>query len=196
MYEYPKFTEKDFRLLDKEKAEDVRQYLAKIHDRGVGAVLNIGQVVQNTKEEVVINHHVHGFSVRVTQMRDVSVDDQKSYRNTARSRRLESLSDQKMSEAPISRNVKNMLMARQINRGEAPPIPMVGGGIENRKAWYKTMRAESQKTFWLGTSREERDALRDEGQEDNLQSHPVLEPLVAQIEQEDKGSQSKTSSSF
>ncbi|KAK6833549.1 hypothetical protein PG987_008243 [Apiospora arundinis] len=53
------------------------------------------------------------------------------------------------------------------------------------------MRAESQKTFWLGTSREERDALRDEGQEDNLQSDPVLEPLVAQIEQEDKGSQSK-----
>ncbi|KAK8031926.1 hypothetical protein PG990_001660 [Apiospora arundinis] len=50
------------------------------------------------------------------------------------------------------------------------------------------MRAESQKTFWLGTSREERDAFRDEGQEDNLQSDPVLEPLVAQIEQEDKGS--------
>ncbi|KAK7911276.1 hypothetical protein PG985_013757 [Apiospora marii] len=187
--EYPKFTDRDFRFLDGEKAEKVKQYLGEIRDRGINAVLDVGQTVRSTEEEVVVDHHVENFSVRVMQMCDVSVVDPKSYCNAARSRRLDNLSDQRVAEAPMGRDVENMLMAKRMNRGEAPKMPMHRDGTENKKTWYKAIRSESYNVFWVGTSREERDALREEAR-DNAQRDPALEPLVAQIEKEDK-SQSK-----
>ena len=102
---------------------------------------------------------------------------------------MQNLSDQRVAEAPMGRDVENMLMAKRMNRGEAPKMPMHRDGSENKKAWYKVMRSESYNVFWVGTSREERDALREETR-DNTRRGPALEPLVAQIEKEDK-SQSK-----
>ncbi|KAK8036700.1 hypothetical protein PG993_008683 [Apiospora rasikravindrae] len=184
--EYPKFTDRDFHLCDEEKAEKVKQYLAGIHDRGIDAVLEGGTIVRKTEEGVVVDHHVQGFSVRVMQMHDVSVFDAKSYCNTRRSRRLESLSDQCMAEAPIGRDVENMLMAKRMDRGEAPKMPIRRNGTENRKPWYKAMRSQSYNTFWVGTSREERDALREEAQNRNARRYTALESLIAQIEKEDR----------
>lgn len=116
-------------------------------------------------------------------MCDVSVSDPKSYRNAARSHRLESLSDQRVAEAAMGRVVENMLMVKRMNRGEAPKMPMHRDG--DKKSWYKAMRSESYNVFWVGTSREERDALREEARV-NARHDPTLEPLIAQIEKEDK----------
>ncbi|KAK8066589.1 hypothetical protein PG997_013336 [Apiospora hydei] len=188
--EYPKFTDKDFHLRDEERADKVKQYLAEIHHRGIDAVLEDGQIVRNTEEEVVVEHQVQGFSVRIMQMCDVSVFDPKSYCNATRSRRLEHLSDQRVAEAPMSRDVENMLMAKRMERGEAPKMPMHRDGTENKKFWYKVMRSESYNVFWVGTSREERDVLREEAKHLDSRRDPALEPLIAQIEKEDR-SQSK-----
>ncbi|KAK7966495.1 uncharacterized protein PG986_000772 [Apiospora aurea] len=188
--EYPKFTDRDFHLRDEEKAAKVKQYLAGIHDRGIDAVLEDGQIARNTKEEVAVDHHVQGFSVRVMQMCDVSVYDPKSYCNATRSRRLERLSDQRVAEAPIGRDVENLLMAKRMERGEAPKMPMHRDGTENKKLWYKVMRSESNNVFWVGTSREERDALRGEVTHLDARRDPALDPLIAQIDKEGR-SQSK-----
>ncbi|RYO96657.1 hypothetical protein DL764_007438 [Monosporascus ibericus] len=95
------------------------------------------------------------MSVPTTQLKNVRFDDRDSYRKTNRAKHVAKLSTQKTMavEEETGRPVENYLMARRLERGEAPKMPMHlptahhPEGRQNRKAWYKTMRSESNREF-------------------------------------------------
>lgn len=104
------------------------------------------------------------------QYKDVVHTDHQSYENSERAKRTATLSSQKMDtiEEPMGRAVENFLMARLITGGDAPDIPKYKvtrnrpDGGENRPAWYKQMRISVTRDFWVKTTRQERDLVRNE----------------------------------
>jgi hypothetical protein len=91
-------------------------------------------------------------------------------------------------EPIMGRDVEDFLMAQRIGQGRVPRIPMRSVSkdnplpIENRKSWYKTMRVDSCRKFWVKTTREQRDKWREEAKTPPAE----LVDLVDQIKAEDK----------
>ncbi|RYP46276.1 hypothetical protein DL768_007495 [Monosporascus sp. mg162] len=172
------------------RIQDVKEYLSeKIGRHDLAAIRQSGTILQDNAEELVIEDRVQTMSVRITQLKNVRFDDRDSYKKTNRAKQVAKLSTQKMMavEEETGRPVENYLMARRLERGEAPKMPMhlptTGHpeGRQNRKAWYKTMRSESNREFWLGTTRESRDSIRRSA----MRPPDSLTPIIAQIEEED-----------
>ncbi|RYP66766.1 hypothetical protein DL769_005942 [Monosporascus sp. CRB-8-3] len=188
---YPRFSAADFQQREDDRIKAVETFLAYIAQvAGVEAVRQHGTVVRDTLEELVIDHHFRGFDVRVIRLRDVSYTDKGSYTKAERAQELEKRSEEKMTAAEpvMGRGVENLLMAQRMHRGEAPPIPMHRAAKdnpeenENRGKWYKTMRVEACRRFWVGTTRKERDKIRDAAA---AQPSDELAPIIEQIERED-----------
>ena len=135
-----------------------------------GEMREIGNVICDTPDEMITDAVIEGFSMRIMMMRDVSYRDKDSYKKSFRAKRVHNLSQAKMSaiEPPMGRATENLLMAQRIHRGEAPKIPMhrqtpsKPEASENRKSWYRVMRHDACRTFWVKTTREHRDAIRAE----------------------------------
>ena len=91
-------------------------------------------------------------------------------------------------EPKQGREVESFLMAQRISRGEQPPMgrfrptPEQPMGAEKRTEWYSEMRTDASRSFWVGTSRQERDVMRDAAS----YPPPELEPILDQINREDK----------
>jgi hypothetical protein len=79
-------------------------------------------------------------------------------------------------------------MAVRLNAGEAPPLPKHRATVEtpnvadNCKHWYRDMRRDACRTFWVETKREQRDIVRAKAQNPN----PQLALSIRQIQNEDK----------
>ncbi|RYP05714.1 hypothetical protein DL764_003639 [Monosporascus ibericus] len=155
---YPRFSAADFQQREDDRIKAVETFLAYITQvAGIEAVREHGTVVRDTPEELVIDHHFGDFGVRVNQLRDVSYADKGSYTKARRAQELEKLSEENMTTAEpvMGRGVESLLTAQQMHRGEAPPIPMRHATKdnpeenENRGKWYKTMRVESCRRFWI-----------------------------------------------
>ena len=155
-----------------------------------GEMREIGNVICDTPDEMITDAVIEGFSMRIMMMRDVSYRDKDSYKKSFRAKRVHNLSQAKMSaiEPPMGRATENLLMAQRIHRGEAPKIPMhrqtpsKPEASENRKSWYRVMRHDACRTFWVKTTREHRDAIRAEALDP---PHEIL-ALLRQIQEEDK----------
>ncbi|RYP67273.1 hypothetical protein DL771_007362 [Monosporascus sp. 5C6A] len=172
------------------RIQDTKEYLSeKIGKHDLAGIRRSGTILQDNAEELVIGDRVQTMSVRITQLKTVRFGYMDSYRKTNRAKQVAKLSTQKMMavEEETGRPVENYLMARRLERGEAPKMPMhlsTAGhpeGRQNGKAWYKTMRSESNREFWLGTTREARDSIRRSA----MRPPDSLIPIIAQIEEED-----------
>lgn len=130
------------------------------------------------------------MEVRLVQLHDVSNLNKASYEKAARAVKLEKQSNDKMEaiEPQMGRNLENFLMAERMHKGEAPVMPMHrptsqnSEPSQNRKQWYKEMRQDSTRTFWVKTTREQRDNIR------TAAAKPPMDllPIIEQIRQEDK----------
>ncbi|RYP68790.1 hypothetical protein DL770_008372 [Monosporascus sp. CRB-9-2] len=172
------------------RIQDVKEYLSeKVGKHDLAAIRQSGTILQDNAEELVIEDQIQTMSVRITQLKNVRFDDRDSYKESNRAKQVAKLSTQKMMavEEETGRSVENYLMARRLERGEAPKMPMHlpaadhPEGRENRKAWHKTMRSESNREFWLGTTRQARDSIRCSA----MRPPDSLIPIIAQIEEED-----------
>ncbi|RYP05507.1 hypothetical protein DL764_003767 [Monosporascus ibericus] len=129
-----------------------------------------GDTVRDTAEELVVDLVVEGLSVRYIKLHDACYNDKDSYRKAKRAKKVAGLSDAKMYalESPMGRDMENFLMAQRIHCGRAPEVPMHRPtptnplGSENRKSWYKMMRGDACRAFWVKTTRYQRDAMRTE----------------------------------
>ena len=127
------------------------------------------KIVTDSETEKVIDLTHEGLTARATVLKDVLVSDPKSYRQTERAKMTEAQSDAAMAEIEpdMGRAVENFMMAEAINSGKTPSIPQHyrtekrPNGGENRKRWYKQMRLEANRSFWLNNDREGRNRLRD-----------------------------------
>lgn len=163
----------------------MREFLSRIATQGINAVRPSGAPAQEAEDTATVDAVFQGLSFRVIQLKDVSYKDAKSYRQTRRAKEVEERTAREMRaiELPMGRDTENLLMAKRMSRGEAPTIPSHHSGGDNKKSWYKTMRDESNREFWLHTTRGERDSLRAEA---NHPFSPELETLVRQIQAEDR----------
>ncbi|KAI1085746.1 hypothetical protein F5B20DRAFT_16302 [Whalleya microplaca] len=187
--EFPKFGDTDFEMQDGLRVAAVRQFLSRFAS-SESSISQYGDIVRDTPEELIVDTNIEMLDVRLIKLKDVSCKDKTSYRNSTRSKRVEKLSEKRMatSESPISREVQNFMMARRMSKGEAPKMPMHRAtiqnpqGSENRKSWYKSMRHDSCRTFWVKTTREQRDTIRTEARQPTAE----LLPLLQQIQEEDR----------
>ncbi|RYO85514.1 hypothetical protein DL766_009124 [Monosporascus sp. MC13-8B] len=148
------------------RIQDVKEYLSeKVGKHDLAAIRQSGTILHDNVEELVIEGRVQTMSVRITQFKNKMM----------------------AVEEETGRPVENYLMARKLESGEAPKMPMHLPTADhperrqNRKVWYKTMRSESNREFWLGTTREIRDSIRRSA----MRSPDSLIPIIAQIEEED-----------
>ena len=167
----------------------IREFLTNVSNSEMEIRKN-RNVVSDTPGELVVDGTVEGFAVRIMMLRDVSYKDKGSYSKTARAKRVDKLSYVKMTaiEPPMGRAVENLLMAQRIHHGKAPKMPMHRQTksrpepSENRKSWYRAMRHDACRAFWVKTTREQRDAMRAEAQDPPSE----INALLHQIKQEDK----------
>ncbi|RYP57576.1 hypothetical protein DL769_009402 [Monosporascus sp. CRB-8-3] len=124
-------------------------------------------IVEDTEREKTSILHQDGLAVRISQLKDVDYTDSKSYYNSIRATTLERKASAKMDriEPPMGREVENLLIAKVLHgehqlasyrmSNERPSEPG-----RKRNGWYKKLRAETTRVFWLENSRQARDDLR------------------------------------
>ncbi|RYP73842.1 hypothetical protein DL769_004143 [Monosporascus sp. CRB-8-3] len=186
--DFPKFGETDFEMREDPRIGAIRCFLSRVASRD-STVCKDGDTVRDTDEELIVDLVVEGFSVRYIKLHDVCYKDKDSYRKAKRAKKVADLSDAKMSalESPMGRDIENFLMAQRIHSGKAPEVPMHRPtrtnpqGSENRKGWYKTMRGDACRAFWVKTTRYQRDAMRTEA----LNPPKEILSLIKQISDED-----------
>lgn len=169
---FPKFDPDSFTFADENWTDSVSAFLWGLRasfkhetfDHYKDAV-----VVSDVETEKVVDLTHDGLAVRVVILKDVSIHDSESYYNAERAKRTELQTDTAMAqvEAEMGRSVENFMMAEIINSGKAPEMPMFRitpkrpTGGDNRGKWYKQMRLDANKSFWLNHDREGRDRLRE-----------------------------------
>ncbi|RYP72174.1 hypothetical protein DL770_008004 [Monosporascus sp. CRB-9-2] len=124
-------------------------------------------IVEDTERDKTAILHQDGLAVRISLLKDVDYTDSKSYYNSIRATTLERKASAKMDriEPPMGRAVENLLIAKVL-RGEhqiasyrmSNERPSEPGRKRNR--WYKKLRAETTRVFWLEHNRQARDDLR------------------------------------
>ncbi|CAJ2509056.1 Uu.00g140820.m01.CDS01 [Anthostomella pinea] len=187
--DFPPFGNTDFEMSDDPRIASIRQFLSNLANIE-NMMHEHGTVIRDTAKEFIIDSVVNTFGVRLIKLHDVSFKDKASYKKAARSKQVEKLSKAKMAdkEPPMGCIVEDFLMAQRLSRGEAPTMPMHRPstenpqGAENCKKWYSEMRRESCRTFWVKTTRQERDSMRAGAQQPSAD----LIPLIQQIRNEDR----------
>jgi hypothetical protein len=187
--DFPPFGETDFEMRVDPRITTVREFLSGITSLEA-KLRRHGQCIRDLPEESVIDGEVEGFEVRLIKLHDVSYRDKSSYKKATRSKKVEKLGADKMAaaEPPMGRDIENYLMAVRMSLGEAPPIPKHRAttekpeGSDNRKHWYRDMRRDACRTFWVKTTREQRDGVRARAKAPD----PAFVPLIEQIQDEDK----------
>ncbi|KAH9907929.1 hypothetical protein F4778DRAFT_454215 [Xylariomycetidae sp. FL2044] len=143
--EFTEITDSEFDYVDDSRIEEVRSFLGDITTQGVYILRPEGTNVRETDEELTIDHSICGLRVRITQLKDVSCTDKESYGRTKRAREVARASDLIMDnrEPAMGRDVENLLMARRLQEGRTPDMPMrrpTGkhpAYREDRKKWAK-----------------------------------------------------------
>ncbi|KAI0482193.1 hypothetical protein GGR56DRAFT_684736 [Xylariaceae sp. FL0804] len=174
--------------------EHIRAFLSELAKDGVEPFRRRGTVIRDTQDDLVVKCAVQGLSARIVQYRDVDLTVEDSLRKADRARRVAQKSRLKMEaiEPALTRAVEDYMMADRITRGEAPSMPLFRDRPgqddgddpmprEDPKQWFKTMRADSNKQFWVGTSR----AMRDEIRQAATKPPPTLSPALTCIAEED-----------
>lgn len=186
-------TDRDFERVGDPRINLVRSYLAELVKNGLAKAREEGTVIRDTAEDLIITQLTYGFPLRIWQLKDVGCRDKKSYTEAGRARAVHEASEQWMTneiEPIMGRDVEDLMMAQQIQRGQAPRIPMHRvskdnpNPAENRKKWYKEMRLESCRQFWVKTTREERDEWREKAKTPSAELKNTH--LLDQIRTEDK----------
>ena len=137
-----------------------------------------------TEKVVDLTHD--DLTVRVVTMKDVSINDSKSYYNTERARLTELQTNAAMAqvEPEMGRSVENFMMAEAINSDKAPKMPVYlvtpkrPTGGTNKGKWYKQMRINTNKSFWLDHDREGRDLLRELAKSPTPNTQATIEVIV------------------
>lgn len=125
-------------------------------------------VIAENSNEKVVDFSFQSMSVRVAQFRDVRVGDPKSYNQAQRAVDVEKKSTANMMEIepPMGRVIENMMMAQAIKDGKAPSMPQFRvsekhpQGGDNKKKWYKKLRQQVTRAFWVEHSRLSRNQIR------------------------------------
>ncbi|RYP93432.1 hypothetical protein DL770_000475 [Monosporascus sp. CRB-9-2] len=177
LFDYPVFDETDLCFVDEKTVESLRVLLEAIREfhireDGLKSRCYDYTVVADDDTEKVADFSHDSMTVRVAQFKDVAFQDEKTYYKAERAVNIELKAATKMDaiEPPMGRQVENYLMALVISEGNAPAIPGYRvttkrpEGGENKKRWYKTMRTEATRSFWLGTDRESQDMIREAAQ--------------------------------
>lgn len=159
-------------------------YLENIARNGIAGIKERARVVKDSPQETVIDDNIGDFDVRIFQFKDVAYDQDGSYIKAERAKVVERASTDKMKaiEPPMGRDTENLLMAQRMRRDEAPTMPLHKDGSENRKKWYKEMLLDSCHTFWVKTTRAERDGMRATAQDPPAD----IAHLIQQIKAEDR----------
>ncbi|KAI0475149.1 hypothetical protein GGR56DRAFT_499904 [Xylariaceae sp. FL0804] len=195
---FPTFTEADFALQD-DGAEDRINTLKALLQQ-VGPLLEKGQlmaldqlsdtaIIRDNEEEEVIDFDYKSFACRVAHLKDVQYRDRHSYYRSSRARRVEANSVKKIDaiESSMDRAVENFLVAQTISQGKAPRIPQFRAtakrpnGGDNTQKWYKQMRVEATRSFWLDHEKAERDNIRRAA----LTPADDIRDIITSVERED-----------
>lgn len=141
-------------------------------------------ILDNDKEKVVEFVHL-SMTVRVSQLKDVDCFNGDTYYNARRAVVTELKSGQKMAgfELPMGREVENYLIAEVIRRVHTPRTTKYRVSrtrpeeSTERQNWYKKIRAEVRRSFWLDHDRQARDDLRRESVICSLSIRMVMEAI-------------------
>ena len=193
MQKFPKFDPSTFTLCDENWAESLATFLTSLPTSFKDGTLDHykdHKVVLDTDTEKAVDLTHDGLTARVILMKDVLVSDSKSYRQSERAKKTALQTDAEMAriEPDMGRAVENFMMAEVINNGNAPKMPQYYAtkkrpqGGDNRKKWYKQMRLETNKAFWLNNDREGRDRLRDAAKSPS----PSTQATIGMIVREDR----------
>ncbi|KAI1264948.1 hypothetical protein F5Y18DRAFT_436380 [Xylariaceae sp. FL1019] len=191
------FNDQDLKQLEDPRIDQLRAALEELFKHGISKAQEKGTIEVDTDQDLVINLSICRFRARVWQMKDIHYRDKKSYNQAARAKCVDQASEHKMTEIEpkMGRGVQNFLMALSIQEGQAPPIPMFHvtkknpRPTENRKNWYKDLRTEACRRFWVKTTRQQRDHWR------SMANNPPHE-LSHLIEEIEVGDRSRTTDSF
>ena len=207
---FPAFPDNYVKIRDSPTIKRIESFFADIASKGVDHLRLHGTVFEENDNEMIIDQGLEGLSMRTIQLKDVvsiwtlaslndsiflklmlqSCFDKASYKKAQRATRLEEASTARMNdiEPKQGREIESFLMAQRISRGEQPPMkrfrptPEQPLGAEKRTEWYREMRTDASRSFWVGTSRQERDAIRTAASD----PPPELLPILDQIKREDR----------
>ncbi|RYP41504.1 hypothetical protein DL767_001009 [Monosporascus sp. MG133] len=188
--EFPVFDDTEFCFENENRAEAIRRLLTTIRTSVTKGELSKHSdftVLEDTQTQKTVEFSVDSLSVRVSQYKDVTYSNKDSYTNAQRAVRVEDQSTRKLDpeEAAISREVQSFLLAKALSSDDYAigcrvtlPRPAEAQG---RKKWYKDMRTNVTRSFWLDHDSEGRSRIRAEAK------HPPGELLtyINEIAKED-----------
>lgn len=145
-------------------------------------------IVKDVETEKVVDFTHDGLAARVVTLKDVSIYDVKSYYDAKRAKATELQTDAAMAqiEPEMGRSVENFMMAEAISSGKAPSMPLFPitpkrpNGGTNRQKWYKQMRIDANKSFWLDHDRVGRDRLREAARQTTSAMQEYMEMIVSE----------------
>ncbi|RYP16762.1 hypothetical protein DL765_004939 [Monosporascus sp. GIB2] len=189
VHKFPKFDPDTFTLADEQWASSMSVFLSGLRASIMNATLdhyNDVMIMRDTQTERAVDLTHEGMTVRVAVLKDVLFSDAASYVNAERAKTTEMKTEAAMAriDPEIGRSVENFMMAEVINSGNAPGMPKYRvtpkrpNGGDNKGAWYKQMRIETNKAFWLDHDREGRNRLRDAAKSPEPGTQATIETII------------------
>ncbi|RYP67753.1 hypothetical protein DL771_007086 [Monosporascus sp. 5C6A] len=189
VHKFPKFDPDTFTLADEEWASSMSVFLQGLRASIMNTTLDHYDdvmIVRDDQTEKVVDLTHEGMTVRVAVLKDVLFSDAASYSNAERAKTTERKTEAAMAriEPEMGRSVENFMMAEVINSGNAPRVPNYRvtpkrpDGGDNKGAWYKQMRIEANKAFWLDHDREGRNRLREAAKSPEPGTQATIETII------------------
>lgn len=181
---FTKFQESDYTFPNERRVEELRRFLEKLARSFVDGTLlsNTMVVVDDTDLEKTVRFSFGAYSVEISQYKDVAYTDRDSYYKAQRARLVEEQSAQKIMaiEPPMGRNVENYMMALVMHARDTAETVVGRAQMdeEPKERWYKALRMQVTRAFWMEKDREERDLLRREAKQPSLAIQAALSEVV------------------
>ncbi|KAI0017432.1 hypothetical protein F4780DRAFT_796150 [Xylariomycetidae sp. FL0641] len=180
---FPDFSDSEITPSDTPKVQRIHSFLEDMASNGLTRIRAEGEMVEETDDRLIIDSTVEGLRMRTVQLKDVSCASKESYKKSDRAKKLAAASATRMNdlEPAQTRDEENYLMAKRISIGEAPPRPPTNPTNNTSQLhWYKSMRLDANRAFWLRTSRQERDEVRAAAQNPADELLPIIEQIRTQ----------------
>ncbi|KAK8093483.1 hypothetical protein PG997_000168 [Apiospora hydei] len=124
--------------------------------------------LRDGSREVVVEFTIASKCIRLMQCFDIDLDEKKPFDKTRRYNDAEQRAHELSNEPPMATDVQQFLMARMVweNGGGlrgVGPKQQTEMEVNYKKSSkdFENLRTEAQESFWLHSTRAERDALRD-----------------------------------
>ncbi|KAK8040066.1 hypothetical protein PG993_008477 [Apiospora rasikravindrae] len=142
--------------------------------------------LRDNPRELVVEFNIASKSIRLMQCFDIDLDEKKHFDKTRRYNDTEQRAHELSSEAPMAIEVQQFLMARIVwenggNLRGVEPKQQTEIDVHYKKFSkdLENLRTEAQESFWLHSTRAERDALRDVASNGNDQINHIITVIKA-----------------